>query len=137
MAKIALVADSTAYIPKDLLKKHDISVAPQILIWGEKTYEDDVDIKPQEFYSKLSTAKVMPTTSQVTPSSLLKIFKEKVKAGSDVLEILLSSKLSGTIQSAVQAKELMGKSGEKVHIVDSLSTAMAMGFIVLLTARAA
>jgi len=137
MPKIALVTDSTAYIPKDLLKKHDISVAPQILIWGDKTYEDDVDIKPQEFYSKLSSSKVMPTTSQVTPSSLHKIFVEKVESGSDVLAILLSSKLSGTIQSAVQARELMGKSGEKVHIVDSLTTAMAMGFIVLLTARAA
>lgn len=137
MSKIALVTDSTAYIPEDLCRKHDISVAPQVLIWGDQTYKDGVDIKPQEFYSRLQTAKVMPTTSQVSVVSFQTIFQELVDKGSDVIAILVSSKVSGTIQSATQARDLMGAAGQKVHIVDSLSVAMALGFQVLAVARAA
>ncbi len=137
MSKIAFVTDSTAYIPQELIRKHNISVAPQVLIWGEQTFQDGVDIKPNEFYTKLSTAKAMPTTSQVTPATMVKIFTEKVNTGFEVIAILISSKLSGTIQSAVQAKDMMGASGDKVHIVDSWTTAMAMGYVILLAARAA
>ena len=66
MSKIALVTDSTAWIPKDLTDKYNITVAPQVLIWGEQTLSDGVDITPQEFYARIKTAKVMPTTSQVS-----------------------------------------------------------------------
>src|SRR5687767_1933438 len=75
MAKIAIVTDSTSYIPADLSKKHNISVAPQVLIWEGQTYKDGIDITPQEFYSRLKTAKVMPTTSQVSVVSFQEIFQ--------------------------------------------------------------
>ncbi|MBC6940017.1 MAG: DegV family protein, partial [Anaerolineae bacterium] len=66
MSKTALVTDSTAWIPKDLLAQYNITVAPQVLIWGEETLNDGIDIQPTEFYSRIKTAKVMPTTSQVS-----------------------------------------------------------------------
>ena len=53
MSKIAFVTDSTAYIPKELCKAHNISVMPQLLIWGDQTYRDEVDIQPNEFYARL------------------------------------------------------------------------------------
>jgi DegV family protein with EDD domain len=137
MSKIAIITDSTSYIPQDLTKKHNITVAPQILIWGEETLLDGIDIKPQEFYTRIKTAKVLPTTSQVSPSTLQGIFTELVDKGYDVLGIFISSKLSGTMQSAAQAKEMMGSAGEKVTAIDSESTAMALGFQVLAVARAA
>jgi fatty acid kinase fatty acid binding subunit len=137
MSKIALVTDSTSYIPRELVEKHGITVAPQVLIWGDKTYLDGVDIQPHEFYSRIKTAKVMPTTSQVSIVSMQNIFSALVEKGFDVLGLFVSSKLSGTIQSAVQAKELMGTAGEKVTVVDSLSAAMALGFQVLAVARLA
>jgi DegV family protein with EDD domain len=137
MAKIALVTDSTTYMPPELVKKYSISVAPQVLIWGDQTYRDGVDIQPSEFYAKLKTAKEMPTTAQVSVASFQEIFQGLVEQGSEVLALLLSAKLSGTIQSAVQAKDLMGSAGEKVHVVDSNSVAMALGFQVLAAARAA
>ena len=65
MSKVAVITDSTAYIPDELLKAHSITVAPQVLIWGEETFRDGVDIMPDDFYKRLETAKVMPTTSQV------------------------------------------------------------------------
>ena len=137
MSKIAVVTDSTSYMPLELAKKHSITVAPQVLIWEDKTYRDGVDIQSDEFFTRLQTAKVMPTTSQVSVGDMQKIFQDLVDKGFDVLGIFVSSKLSGTNQSANQAREMMGSAAGKIHIVDSLSTAMALGYQALSVARAA
>jgi DegV family protein with EDD domain len=136
MSKVAVVTDSTTYLPPELAKKYNISLAPQVLIWGDQTYRDGVDIQSGEFFNRLKTAKEMPTTSQVAVVSFQEIFQNLVDKGFEVLAILVSSKLSGTVQSAVQARELMGVAGQKVNIVDSQSVAMALGFQVLAAARA-
>lgn len=137
MSKIAVVTDSTTYMPTDLAKKHNIIIAPQVLIWEEKTYRDGVDIQSNEFFTRLKSAKVMPTTSQVAVGEMKNIFQGLVDQGFDVLGLFVSSKLSGTNQSANQAREMLGAAGEKIHIVDSLSTAMALGYQALSVARAA
>ena len=137
MSKIAVVTDSTAYIPTELVQKYNITVAPQVLIWDDKTYRDGIDIKSAEFFERLKTSKTMATTSQVSVADMQNIFQGFAEEGYDVMGMFLSAKLSGTIQSALQAKELMGSAGEKVTVFDSNSTAMAMGFQVLSVARAA
>lgn len=137
MSKVALVTDSTAYIPDDLVKAYSLTVTPQVLIWGEETFEDGIDIKPTEFYSRLKNAKVMPTTSQVSIVNMQKAFTSLIEQGYDVLGIFISNKLSGTLQSAQQALEALGPAAKKVAIIDSHATAMAMGFQVLTVARAA
>ena len=137
MSKIAIVTDSTAYLPSDLVKKHNITVTPLVVIWEDETFEDGVDIQSTEFYTRLKTAKKMPSTSQVSVGNMHAAFQNLVDQGFDVLGIFISSKLSGTIQSAMQAKEMMGAAGEKVTLVDSFATSMNMGFIVLAVARAA
>jgi DegV family protein with EDD domain len=136
MSKIALVTDSTTYMPPELVKKYNISVAPQVLIWGDQTYKDGVDIESSEFFTRLKTAKVMPTTSQVAVISFQEIFQNLVDQGYEVLALLVSSRLSGTVQSAMQARDLMSSAREKVNVVDSQSVAMALGFQVLAVARA-
>lgn len=136
MSKFAVVTDSTAYIPAEYIKKHNITVAPQVLIWDNETFRDGVDIRPDEFYSRLKTAKTMPSTSQVSPATMQSIFQPLVDQGLEVLGIFISSKLSGTLQSAIQGREMMGSAGDKVIFVDSQSTAMALGFQVLAAARA-
>ena len=136
MSKVALVTDSTTYMPPELVKKYNISVAPQVLIWGDQTYKDGVDIQSSEFFTRLKTTKVMPTTSQVAVISFQEIFQDLVNQGFEVLALLISSKLSGTVQSAVQARDLMNSAREKVNVVDSQSVAMALGFQVLAVARA-
>jgi DegV family protein with EDD domain len=137
MAKVAVVTDSTAYIPQDYLKKYNISVIPQVLIWGDQTYEDGVTIQPDEFYQRLSIAKVMPTTSQASPVNMHTAFSKLLDQGYDVLGVFISSKLSGTLQSAHQGRDALASGKERVKIIDSNSTAMAMGFQVLAAARAA
>jgi DegV family protein with EDD domain len=135
MTKIAIVTDSTAYLPKELIQKYSLIVAPQVLIWGEKTYADGVDIQPTEFYERLKTAKVMPSTSQVTPVTFYEIFSRLVEQDCQILAILISEALSGTIASAVQAREMLP--GATIEIVDTRTTAMALGFQVLQAAEAA
>jgi DegV family protein with EDD domain len=137
MSKVAVITDSTAYIPDALLLEHNISVVPQVLIWGDDTFRDGVDIMPDDFYKRLETAKVMPTTSQVAIVDMKIAFEKLLENGYDVLGIFISAKLSGTMQSATQALEMLPKAMDKIAIVDSNSTAMAMGFHVLLAARAA
>jgi DegV family protein with EDD domain len=135
--KVAIVTDSTAYLPEDCLKQYHITITPLSVIWGEDTYQDGVDISPGEFYSRLTTSKTMPTTSQVTPGVMQETFKSLLDQGYDVLGIFLSSRISGTYQSAVQALDMLGNTKGKIEVVDSLWTTMAMGWPVLTAARAA
>ena len=137
MNKVAVVTDSTASIPKEYLEKYSISVAPQILIWGEQTFEDGVDIQPDEFYRRLASAKVMPTSSQPHVSTMKQTFSALLDQGYSVLGVFISEKLSGTLQSAMQAREMLSGGKEKVEIVDSQSSAMCLGFQTLAAARAA
>jgi DegV family protein with EDD domain len=132
---IAIVTDSTSYVPPDLVSKYGLHIAPQILIWGEETLRDGIDIMPDAFYARLKTATVMPTTSQVTIAYFKELFEKLAGEGKQILALLVSSKLSGTISSAVQAKELLPQA--EIEIVDSYATAMALGFQVLAAARAA
>jgi len=135
MSKIALVTDSTASIPKDLSDKYNIIVVPQILLWGDETFEDGVNITPSEFYSRIKKATVMPTTTQVTVAKFLEIYQQLLNQDYQVLSILLSSKLSGTVNSAIQAKAMLPPDAP-IEIVDSNATAMATGFHLLTVARA-
>lgn len=137
MSKVAIITDSTAYLPEDIVKANNLTVTPQVLIWGDEVYKDGIDIQPDEFYRKLQHAKVMPTTSQVAIVDMKAAFENILNAGYDVMGIFISSKLSGTMQSAIQAREMLPKAAGKIAIVDSLSTSMAMGFQVMAAARAA
>lgn len=135
--KVAVVTDSTAYLPEPYLKQYNISVIPLSVVWGEQDLLDGVDILPSEFYQRLESSKVMPTTSQVTPAAMHKMFQSLLEQGYDVLAVLLSSKISGTIQSALQALDMLPGSAGKIRVVDSLWTTMALGMPVLTAARAA
>ena len=129
MSKIAIVTDSTGYIPNELIEQYEIPVAPLVVIWGEETLRDDIDIKPVEFYNRLKTAKVMPSTSQPPIPEFTKIFEKLHGEDYEILAILISEKLSGTIDSARQAKNALPDAS--IEIFDSKSTAMALGFQVL------
>jgi len=135
MSKIALVTDSTVSMPQELVDKYGIIVAPQVLIWGNETLEDGVDISPNQFYTRLAKASVMPSTSQVTVAKFLEIYQPLLDQDYQILTILVSTKLSGTVNSAVQAKAML-PAGAPIEIIDSNSVAMAMGFHLLTVARA-
>lgn len=133
MSKVAVVTDSTAYIPKSLVNGHKIEIAPLQLIWGEEQFRDGIDIKPFEFYNRLQNASIMPSTSQTTPMAFKQIYENLLEQGYDILSIHISSKLSGTMDSAIQAKQMIKSS--KIELIDSENTGMALGFQALAVAN--
>ncbi|MBC8504795.1 MAG: DegV family protein [Anaerolineales bacterium] len=135
MSKVAIVTDSTAYLPPEIIEKFQIRVVPLQLIWGDETFRDGVDIQPSEFYDRLPTASVMPTTSQPSAAEFMTVFEELIAEGKEILAILISSGLSGTVASAVQAQKMLPDA--KIEIVDSLTGAMGLGIHVLEAAHAA
>jgi DegV family protein with EDD domain len=136
MPKVAVVTDSTAYIPPAMLEPYTIRVAPLFVNWGNDSYLDGVNILPGEFYERLSKAKVMPKSSQTTPAGFEKIYRDLLAQDYQIVSIQISGKLSGTVASALMAKEAVG-SDAPIEVVDSYTTAMAMGFLVLEVAKAA
>ncbi len=137
MSKTAVVTDSTAYIPDDLCKQLNITVVPLSVIWGQETYSDGVTITPNEFYTRLKNSKVMPSTSQATPAGMQKAFSNLLEQGYDVMGVFISEKLSGTLDSARQAREELSSAKDKIVLFDSETVAMALGFQALALARAA
>ncbi len=135
MAKVAIVTDSTVNLPQSILKDYPITVASQLVIWDNKTYLDGIDIQPAEFYTRLQTSKSMPSSSQVSPITMRDIFSGLLDQGYEVLAIIISSHLSGTMSSAIMAKEMLPE--KPIELVDSLNASMALGFQVLMAARAA
>lgn len=133
-AKVAIVVDSTAYIPPALVAKYNINVIPQILNWEGSSLRDDVDIKPDAFYSRLATAKEMPTTSQPSAGEFHEFFSKVAETAESIVAILISKSLSGTQASAQAAAAMMEDT--PIEIVDSESAAMGLGYMVLAAARA-
>jgi DegV family protein with EDD domain len=133
--KIAVVTDSTAYIPEDALGDFDIPVIPLWLIWGDERFRDGVDIAPTTFYSRLPESKVFPTTSQPSTGEFIDFFQQAGEGAEAVVGVFISSKLSGTVASALAAKIQLPDLD--VRVLDSLSTSMGLGFGVLAAARAA
>ncbi|GJM42753.1 MAG: fatty acid-binding protein DegV [Ardenticatenaceae bacterium] len=133
-AKVAVVVDSTSYIPPMLVEKYNIHVIPQILNWEGSSLRDDIDIKPDAFYSRLATAKEMPTTSQPSAGEFHEFFSKVAETADSIVAVLISKSLSGTQASAQAAASMM--EDYPIEIVDSESAAMGLGYMALAAARA-
>jgi DegV family protein with EDD domain len=135
MPKIAIVTDSTATIPADLLRGHEIHIVPLQVIWGNETFRDGIDIQPDEFYIRQAKTKINPTTSQPSPAAFKEIYEMLGNQGFDIFSMHLSAKLSGTMDSAIQARNSLPDLN--IELQDSFSISMSLGFQVLAVARAA
>lgn len=134
MSDIAIITDSTADLPEEYQERYGIEVLPQLLIWNEETYLDGVDIKPSEFYPRLVESDSTPTSSQVTVGMFKEAYEPHVEAGRPILALLISEEVSGTVESALGAKEFFPEA--RIEVVDSRFTSMGLGFQVLAAARA-
>ncbi|MBC8445574.1 MAG: DegV family protein [Chloroflexi bacterium] len=135
--KIAVVTDSTAYIPAQALGDLDIPIIPLWLIWGDERFRDGVDIDPPTFYRRLREAKTLPTTSQPSAGEFVDFFR-RVAAENDTDTIVgayISSGISGTVASAEAAKAQVPELD--ITIIDSLFASMGLGFVALAAARVA
>lgn len=135
MKKIAILTDSTAYFPDELLEKYDVHVIPLIVNWNDESYLDNVDITPEVFYDRLTKEKNLPTTSQPSAGAFKEVFDGLKEDYSGIVAILISGELSGTVASALAAAEMMGDF--PVEVVDSKLTTMALGLMVIKAAEVA
>jgi len=136
MAKknVAIATDSVANLTPELVSEYDIRVIPQRLNWEGVTYQDGVDITTSEFYSRLGTAKEIPTTSQPSAWEFKEFFEEIAEEYDSILCITISDHLSGTLDSALGAKKMLPDID--IEVIDSRSASMGQGFITLAAARA-
>lgn len=135
MKKVAIVTDSTAYLPSNYVEEFGVTVVPLTLQWDGASYRDGVDILPDEFYTRLSDSKTLPTTSQATVNDFTQVYKKLMDEGFDILTLPISSGISGTYDSAIQAKAQLGE--VPIEIIDTRLVSMALSFQVLAAARAA
>jgi len=124
---ITLITDSAADFELHELKEKNIISVPMTITFGGQAYHDGVDLSKAEFYSKLSDGGY-PSTAQPSPLDFLKHFKKAMEAGDSVVAILLSSSLSGTVQSANIAKNMLGY--DDIYIIDSLSAVTGQRMLV-------
>ncbi|MCC7359335.1 MAG: DegV family protein [Anaerolineales bacterium] len=132
---VAFVTDSTAYLPKDLVEQYAITVVPNVVNWGTKAYRDGVDISSSEFFERLKTDPVQPTTAVASIGEFRDHYAKAAEAAPHVIGIHLSHKLSGTFSAAEQARAMLPD--KDITVIDSNATAMALGFVLLAAARAA
>ena len=136
MDKVIIATDSSAYLPKEYMDQFQIPVLPLTVNWEGKSYFDGIDIQAEEFYLQLGQSKSMATTSQVTVGQFLEVFGKLLDAGKQVLYLGISSGISATINSALQASAELGNP-ENLIVFDSKIVSMALGLMVLEVARAA
>lgn len=123
-----IITDSSCDLSKEILDENNIIVVPLNIEIDGKNYIDGVDLTHEEFYKKMITARVLPKTSQPSPQNFLDAFKEAAKKTGETLCIHLSSKLSGTVNGAMMAKEMVNKN---IEVFDSLSGSIGLGMQIL------
>jgi len=126
---VRIVTDSSADLPAELVQQHQITVLPCYVVVDGQTLKDGVDIQADDFYRRLQAGGPTPTTAQPTVADFQAVYQDLTSQGDQVVSIHVSRKLSGTLNSAEQAKGSLD--GEAVEIIDSRLAAMPLGLVVL------
>ncbi len=135
MKKVAIITDSSAYLPQDVVEDLGVHVVPLTLHWEGESYRDGIDIQAEEFYQRLAESDTIPTTSQTSVGEFNTIFKSLLDLDMAVFAMLISSGISGTVESALQSKD--GFADAPLEVMDSQLVSMALGFMVMTVAQAA
>ncbi len=127
---IRIVTDSSCDLPSDLIQQHGITVLPCYVVVDDQTFKDGVEIQADDFYHRLQAEGRTPTTAQPTPSDFQQVYSDLVGQGHQIISIHVSGKVSGTLNSAEQAKASLDD-GSGVEIIDSQLASIALGLVVL------
>ena len=131
---VKIVTDSTGYLPLELLEQYDIRVVPLNVHFGEdRVYQEGVNLTNDEFYQMLAEAPELPTTSQPSPGQFRDVFGELTEAGHQVVCIVISQKMSGTYQSALEASRAFPDAD--VTVIDSEFVAGGLALMTLTAAE--
>jgi len=133
---VKIVTDSVADIPPRIVNELGISVIPVLVRFGEETYRDGIDITTDQFYERLVKSEVMPTTSVPSLDMFARTYARLAEETNEILVIMLSSKLSGLYNAALQSAALI-EGGCRIVVIDSGCAVMQQGFVVIKAAEAA
>ena len=129
MSKIKIITDSTAYINKEYAEEEKVTIVQLNYVFGEETGKEPFPGEFYDFYDKLSKTKLFPSTSQPSTGEFVNAYNEAFQEGYDeIIVVVLSSKISGTYNSAILAKNIL--EDRKITIIDSLSSASNLRFLV-------
>ncbi|MFN2167594.1 MAG: DegV family protein [Anaerolineae bacterium] len=126
---IKIVTDSTAYLPEAMVREHDIRVVPLCVHFGAEDFKEGVELSIAEFYTRLREAPELPSTSQPSPGDFRQVFEELAEQDHEILVLTISSRLSGTWNSAMAATEMLPEA--RIMVVDSLSTSVGLHLMLM------
>lgn len=133
---VKIVTDSTSDISPEIAKDLGIAVVSVYVRFGEEVYRDGVDISKDSFYEKLLSSPIPPSTSQPTPQDFSNVYSDCAQEADGIVSIHVSSKVSGTYNSALQGKNMV-KGKYQIEVVDSNVTSVGLGLVVMAAARVA
>jgi DegV family protein with EDD domain len=128
--KVAIVTDSTADLPPELVEELGVTIVPLQVIFGDEAYREGVDITTEEFYERLIRSRQLPTTSAPSVGDFQEVYERLLKEVDSIVSIHIGVKLSGTVQAAQTARQSLAKP-ERIELVDSQAASMAMGFAIM------
>jgi DegV family protein with EDD domain len=132
---VRIVTDSTADLTPEQQRAAGITVVPLNVHFGDEVFRDHVDLSSDEFFRRLKASPQLPRTSQPSVGAFEEAYRTLREGGDEIVSVHLSSKVSGTYNSALMAAQSVGDGA--IEVVDSLSTSMALGFMALEGARLA
>jgi DegV family protein with EDD domain len=132
---VAVVVDSSADLADAILDRHHIAIVPLQVVFGNESFRDRVELRPDEFYRRLRNAKDLPTTSQPAPAEFVRVFRDALQEADEVVGVVLAGALSGTYQAGVAAVKAAGLTN--VLVVDSASVSLGAGMLALRAAELA
>ena len=133
---VRVVTDSTSDFPKETAQSLGVTVVAQNVHFGTETFKDNVTITPEDFYSMLGESSELPKTSQASPGDFKEVYDELGADADGIVSVHVSSRISGTYNSAVQATEVTSASCP-IEVVDSAQASMGLGLVVAAAAEAA
>jgi DegV family protein with EDD domain len=133
---VKIVTDSVADLPSQVVKELDITVISILVRWGEELYRDGIDLTAEQFYERLKRSRIPPSTSVPSPGTFAEAYDKLAEEANEILAIIVTSRLTGTYNVALQSIGLM-KRKCRVEVIDSKCATMAEGFVVMKAAQAA
>lgn len=127
---VRIVTDSTADLPQDIVDRYGITVVPLTVFFGEEALLDGVDIDPDQFLVRLASSPVLPRTSQPSTEAFREVYERLGQESAEIISIHLSSKLSGTLNSAAVARDQVAHGGLHIELIDSYTVSLGLGLIV-------
>jgi DegV family protein with EDD domain len=134
---VRVVTDSCSDIPQEEAKRLGITVVPAYLRFGNEVYRDGVDIDSDEFYRKLATSRIHPSTAAPSPGDFANVYEEVARDTNEIISIHVTQKHSSVYDAALLGKEIAERKGCRIEVVDSRGVTMWQGLVAIAAAKAA